>query len=326
MALTSGPVAVIGAGMAGAACVRALADYGMAVRVFDKGRSVGGRLAQRRTPAGTFDHGAQYLGARDPEFAKQVTAWRERGLVADWPEAANAAGRPVTVGVPAMNAPVKALLDGLSVDTGFRVAALVQLGDGWAVRGEGGATQGPFAAVLLAVPAAQAVQLLETAGPERAVSLILRLGGVRMAPCWSLLVAFEEGLALEAPALRLDGTLAWAARNGSKPGRGGGECWTVHAGPAWSAEHLERSPDAIAPELLAAFAAETGIALPTPSYLAAHRWRYALVERPLGDSCIWDPAMQLGLCGDWCIGPRIEAAWLSGRAMAAALANGRGAR
>jgi renalase len=62
--------------------------------------------------------------------------------------------------------------------------------------------------------------------------------------------------------------------------------------------------------------------LPAPAYLSAHRWRYALVERPLGEPCLWDEALRLGLCGDWCLGPRVEAAWMSGRALAAALANG----
>lgn len=316
-------VAVVGAGMAGAACARGLADAGVPVCVFDKGRSVGGRMAQRRVGADVFDHGAQYLSARDPAFVVEVDAWRERGLVVDWPGAESSAGGSVLVGVPAMNAPVKALLEGLQVSTGFRVAGVSHGLGGWSVRGEDGKRQGPFSAVVLAVPAPQAVDLVRGAGPERATSLILRLGAVRMAPCWSVLAAFDRQLPLEASALRVDGVLAWAARNGSKPGRGDREAWTLHAGPAWSAERLEWQPEQVAPELLTAFAETVGGGLPKPSYLTAHRWRFALVERTLGESCIWDPALRLGLCGDWCLGPRVEAAWLSGRALAAALANDR---
>ena len=84
---------------------------------------------------------------------------------------------------------------------------------------------------------------------------------------------------------------------------------------------LERRPEEITPALLAAFAAFVPRALPPPTYQAAHRWRYALVERPLGEPCVWDPALRLGLCGDWCLGPRVEAAYLSGTALAAALVN-----
>jgi len=52
-------IAVVGAGIAGLACARKLIDAGHAVRVFEKSRGVGGRMATRRTPQGTYDHGAQ---------------------------------------------------------------------------------------------------------------------------------------------------------------------------------------------------------------------------------------------------------------------------
>jgi hypothetical protein len=51
-------VAILGAGIAGATAARRLADAGLKVRVFDKGRGVGGRMATRRIGAIQFDHGA----------------------------------------------------------------------------------------------------------------------------------------------------------------------------------------------------------------------------------------------------------------------------
>ena len=75
-------VAVVGAGMAGAACARHLADRGLSVSLFDKGRSVGGRLAQRRVGDAVFDHGAQYIGVRDPGFAAVARTWCAGGLAA----------------------------------------------------------------------------------------------------------------------------------------------------------------------------------------------------------------------------------------------------
>jgi predicted NAD/FAD-dependent oxidoreductase len=54
---------------------------------------------------------------------------------------------------------------------------------------------------------------------------------------------------------------------------------------------------------------------PRPTYLAAHRWRYARVPRS-DRTCAWNAALQLGACGDWLLGPRVEQAWLSGIALA----------
>lgn len=316
-------VAIIGAGMAGAACARALTDAGITVLLFDKGRSVGGRLAQRRVELGIFDHGAQYFRVRDPAFMAAIEGWRAQGIVTSWPGAAGSDGGDVWVGVPAMSAPVKALLADLPVATGSRITKFCYATGGWTLIGEDDRRDGPFAAVLVAVPAPQAADLLATAEESGAAALLLRLGGVRMAPCWSVMAAFAAPLAVSAPALRpAGGPLAWAARNGSKPGRGEGEAWTLHATPDWSRDRLECEPVEVASALLAAFAAALDGTLPDVTYLAAHRWRYAFAERPLGEPCLWDPALRIGLCGDWCLGPRVEAAFVSGQALATAVLAG----
>ena len=75
-------IAVIGAGIAGVAGARALADAGHQVRVFEKSRSPGGRMATRRTVHGSFDHGAQYFTVRDPGFQCTVQAWVAGGIAA----------------------------------------------------------------------------------------------------------------------------------------------------------------------------------------------------------------------------------------------------
>ena len=58
-----------------------------------------------------------------------------------------------------------------------------------------------------------------------------------------------------------------------------------------------------------------GQGLHEPIVLAAHPWRYACVERALGQDCLWDPATGLGLAGDWCVGAHAEAAFMSGTAL-----------
>jgi predicted NAD/FAD-dependent oxidoreductase len=56
--------------------------------------------------------------------------------------------------------------------------------------------------------------------------------------------------------------------------------------------------------------------LPPTEGRFAHRWRYARVDRPLGEEAWWDAARRIGACGDWCLDARVEAAFLSGRALA----------
>jgi renalase len=54
---------------------------------------------------------------------------------------------------------------------------------------------------------------------------------------------------------------------------------------------------------------------------AAHRWRWALPVDPLPEPFLLDEKQALGLAGDWCGGPRVEGAYLSGVALARAIAD-----
>lgn len=315
-------VAIVGAGLAGLACARTLAAHGTEVSLFDKGRAPGGRLATRRVEQDgrvlSFDHGAQYLTSRGPLFAATLDAAGARA----WPEQGK------RVGVPRMSAIGRGLAEGLDIALGREVTALSGEPGAWTLRhvaarrpgssAEDDAKQaGPFQAVALAIPAPQAAALLARPAPH--LGRVLEM--VRFAPCWTVMAAFPEKLALP-DTLRPDsGPIGWAARDSSKPGRDAStECWVVQAGPAWSRENLELPPAEAQAALLDAFAALAGAALPAPLYAAAHRWRYALVETPLGAPCLWEPARGLGAAGDWCIAARAEAAVQSGAALGAVMA------
>jgi hypothetical protein len=68
-----------------------------------------------------------------------------------------------------------------------------------------------------------------------------------------------------------------------------------------------------------AFSARVGRAI-APRHLAAHRWRYAMPVNPLSSTHLWDERQNLGIAGDWCNGPRLEGAYLSGLSLAEAVA------
>lgn len=321
MPITS--VAIIGAGLAGLACAKSLAAHGVEMRLLDKGRGSGGRLATRRVELDgvtiSFDQGAQYLTARGALFAATLDAVRAK----QWGDAS------WRVGVPRMSSIPRALADGLDVMLARHVVGIVGNPGAWRVRHLDAATvrpgrplpeaepaeDGPFSAVVLAVPAPQAAPLLADPAPHLAEVI----SAVCIAPCWTLMAAFRRRVALPDTLRPAGGAVGWAARDSSKPGRDHAlECWVVQAGPDWSREHLELPPAEAAALLLEAFRALAG-ELPEPAYAAAHRWRHSLVETPLGAPCLWDPAVALGACGDWCIAARAEAAAESGAAMAAAM-------
>jgi predicted NAD/FAD-dependent oxidoreductase len=134
------------------------------------------------------------------------------------------------------------------------------------------------------------------------------------------MVAFDSPVAADFDAAfveeRRGSPLGFIARDSTKPGRASGERWVLHAGPAWSAAHLEDPAEAVGPALLEALEQIIGAAAPSVLSLSAHRWRYALPTSLHAARCVHDDGVRLGACGDAFNGARVEGAWLSGRALA----------
>jgi predicted NAD/FAD-dependent oxidoreductase len=330
--------------MAAITCARTLVQAGHRVTVFEKSHNVGGRMSTRTTPFGTFDHGAQYFTVRDPRFlqALQTTptvckAWSantvqvldERGRVA-------AVGQPPReshwVPTPGMSALVrrwaKPLVDGMHVEFQTRVTHIERDSlnkTQWQLRttGTGDSTHvfSGFDAVVLAIPSTQTQALLETAPKTGAMRK--KMEKVTVDPCWTLMLAFPQavqpGLTTLGPqwnaARSTHHRIAWLARESSKPGRNVIERWTVQASAAWSAEHLQDDAARVQAKLLKAFSEVTGIRA-QPAHIETHRWLYAKTDKPLGKTHLWDAKAGLGVCGDWCVGHRVEDAFVSGLELA----------
>ena len=298
-------IAVIGAGISGLVAARRLHEAGHVVSVFDKSRGVGGRMATRRAGDWRFDHGAQFFTARGAAFRDFVAAGVREGWAAPWFE-------DRFVGVPTMNAPAKALAEGLNVTLGTEIAWLSRASGRWRLSTADAQLTGAFDAVLVAAPAPQAARMISTADIDPAPVV----GDVTYAPCWTLMLGFGDAPALPRDHMRRDdGPVAWMARNASKPGRPVGEAVVVHASPDWSREHLEAPGATVENDMLAAFRDMSGVT-EAPVFRAVHRWRYAMVESAMPSSCWWDADEGLGACGDGFGGPRVEAAFDSGVALA----------
>ena len=229
--MPTGPlhIALIGAGIAGITCARTLAQGGHRVSVFEKSDGVGGRMATRSTPFGSFDHGAQYFTVRDPRFALALQT--APGLCKPWSANAvrvlDALGRVAEaslphpqshwVAVPGMSSLVRqwslplvqnALQSAeqassvtlqTTVEHIERDALNTQRWQLRTVGADGGNTvYSGFDAVLLAMPHAQAAALLQhsTLEPKQAKEfakkVVKEIAKVDVAPCWTLMLAFPK--------------------------------------------------------------------------------------------------------------------------------------
>ncbi|MCA3013481.1 MAG: FAD-dependent oxidoreductase [Myxococcaceae bacterium] len=333
-------VAVVGAGVAGAAAARTLADAGHAVTVFDKGRGPGGRASTRREGEATFDHGAPCFQVTDERFARWARAWWQERVLAEWrPRVVTLGGTGTTgeaqrpspegggekppvrlVATPGMNALLERMLRGLDVRFQTRVDGLSRREERFGLTGEGGHPLGEYDAVVVALPGPQAAALVD----PLSYAYASRLREAVLAPTWAVMLGFAGSLGLDFDEAQVTvGPLGWLGREASKPERRPGERWVLHASTAWSQRHVDEAPEVVLPQLVDAFFATTGAARVSPTTAMAHRWRYAQVATPLGEPCALHESGRVVACGDWCLGPGLEAAWLSGLAAAGRL-NGLG--
>ncbi len=349
-------IAVVGGGMAGVVAARTLVQAGHRVTLFERNHGFGGRMATQRTEFGGFDHGAQYFTVRDARFE---TALRSNATTVVRPWSAStvrvldelgrvlASAPPPTephfVASPGMSALVTLwaqplahpeLHGGLAARTLLdthvaRIERDALHPEQWQLRAEdshgGQQVIGGFDRVVLAMPHLQIHDLLLASG--LAPELRRALTPVHVAPCWTLMVAFPQAMQPGLPHLgpqwnaarSTHHRISWLARESSKPGRDPIERWTVQASPAWSTKHLEDDAERAKAKLLKGFAEITGIRA-TPTHAVAYRWRFAQTQTPLGASHLFDKALGIGLCGDWCLGHRVEDAFVSGLEMALAIA------
>ncbi len=322
--------AIIGAGIAGLACARTLREAGATVTVFEREQVPGGRAATLIEQAGPYDHGAQYLTARAERFVTAVRRWEADGIVQHW------RGRIVAFGngdienktpsaerfvpVPGARRLGLHLANGLDVRFSTPIAGLTRGGEGWFLDGEApaGGRFGPFDAVCVAVPSDAAAALLLEHTP-----LAEQARTVQWDPCWAVMLALanKSGAEFEGAFINDDPILGWVALDSSKPRRGRvegvAERWVLHAKPRWSRRYFDMEEAQVARWLARSFSARLRRTL-IPLHVRALRWTHATPLNPLPQQFLWDETHRLGMAGDWCDGPRIEGAYLSGQALAEA--------
>lgn len=302
-------VAVVGAGIAGAACAGALRASGIEVELIERGRAPGGRLASPSVHGRRVDLGAAYFTVQDDGFGTVVNAWARRGLAREWTarlDALSDGGREAKDGPMRWAAPgglrslVRDLLDGGPAPVLEReVRSLDEL---------------DHDAVVLAMPDPQAAHLLGPAPGDVTYEPVVAVAAGWAARGWPLdAAAFVNG----------DPDVSLVVDDGARRGDGAAVL-VAHSTPQLAARHLDDPDGAVAP-VLAALRRLLGLEA-APDWTHAHRWRFAKPAGTHGDAPFGLRELAgrpVGRCGDsWCPSgsPRVEAAWLSGDRLGRSLA------
>ncbi|MEZ4961390.1 MAG: FAD-dependent oxidoreductase [Saprospiraceae bacterium] len=308
-------VIIVGAGMAGLSAARHLNKANISCLVLDKGRGVGGRMATRRVGDATFDHGAQFFSAKTPSFQSFVKEARQMGAVNEWWPGIPDTTHPRWIGASGMNAVPKFLHENLTILQGKKVAHIAQAAKGWQVTTDNNETF-ESAALILTIPAPQAIELLEISETGLTSDDWSPLRQIAYHPCLAVLATLDQPSNLPDPGgMQMDGSIiSWMADN-FKKGISKTPSITLHASPAFSRHHLDGDLNSAGEILLEA----AGTWLQPASIVdwQIHRWRFSLAyERH--PSPYWQAGISFPLLfgGDGFGMGNVEGAFLSGLAMA----------
>lgn len=337
--MTRTDVLVVGAGVAGVSAAAAAAATGARVHLLDQGRQPGGRLGLRQLPDGrVVDTGAAYLTVRSPEFTGHVRGWQQAGLIVEWTDRVDVIDRAGWhTGLPgpmrwAAPAGLRCLAThdvtslgraGVTAEAGAAVRSVVPTVDGvtvdWTDLATGEGRTEDVAGVVLAMPAPQAQRLLAERVPGPGYEPVLSVWAAYPDRRWR---AFPAAFVNDHP------VLGFLADDGSRRGDDA-PVLVAHTTAAFAGTYLPgpagTAPDpgeAIEPVLAAVAEILGGTGEPTAT--GVMRWGLA---RPVGgrpEPFGWC-GPRIVTCGDaWHVlageRPRVESAWLSGRAAGGSLA------
>jgi renalase len=328
-------VLVVGAGAAGLACARALADAGVQTVVLDRARGVGGRCATRRVDGRPVDHGLVFLHGSDPALLAAIEAVDSPRLDG-WPARVHGTGAPCQPAAfraeevrvafeDGVSAFPKRLARGLDVRLGQDVHRLTADRGVVEVATRVGETC-RSRTVVLALAIEQARPLLNGLGAadDEVVGVQRLLATLATVPCLTLLAGFPRRVG-EPPwdiAYPEDSVVFQLVCNDSAK-RADPPLTTLvfQARPAWSRRHLDEAPEAWSAEMLAEAGRLLGPWAATPTWTQAHRWLHARLEagNELAAPVLLDlgGGARLGLAGElFAPGGGLQAAFASGRRLA----------
>ncbi len=315
-------IAIIGAGLSGLVLADLLRNH-CNITIFEKARGVGGRLATRYNEIGhQFDIGAQFFIAKSNQFKQYISSFIEKKLLVPWEGKFIEIDRdrtlretrwydafPHYVASPKMTSWCKALATDHQLHLSTRICNIISDQGVHYLKTHEGVVYGPYIGVLLAIPVAQAIELL-----PKTTHYLPQLNRYSMMGCFSLMLGFSEKLPIDfCAALVKNSDISWISNNATRPGGNKRPpSLTVLSTNIFADSHAESDHSKVMEYLEnVTFNVLKSYNFPSITYRDIHHWHYANMKKVIGPSSFFDSNHFIGVCGDWCHQGLVEAAYLT---------------
>ena len=311
---------ILGSGIAGSTIANLLSKK-YSVHVFDKARGPGGRSSNKRFKNNlSFDHGVQYISPKSKPFIKYIHKLHKNKILKSWDDNHldfTFEKKPFStkyIGIKANNDLVKYNLKNIKQSFASPIEKINFKKYFWEITLKN-KSKHQFKSLIITCPFPQLKKLAKNYLNKN----ILKLN-VQMQPNITVMLALKNQKTLPISSIKFnDDILAWAANENSKKRfKSNINLWTLQATLKWSKKAINKykNDKSIMSGLITRFIKLTGFEKNKIIFKRIHGWKYSYNYEKTPYLSIWNKKINLGVCGDWLNGPKVENAWLSANDLA----------
>ena len=311
---------ILGSGIAGSTVANLLSKK-YSVHVFDKARGPGGRSSNKRFKNNlSFDHGVQYISPKSKLFTKYIKKLCRNKILKSWDDNHldfTFEKKPFStkyIGRKANNDLVKYNLKNIKQSFDSPIEKVDFKNYFWEITLKNNSKY-QFKSLILTCPFPQLKKLARNYLDKDVLKL-----KVQMQPNITVMIALKNQKNLPISSIKFnDDILAWVANENSKKRyKSNINLWTLQATLKWSKKTINKykTDKSIMNQLIMRFINLTGFEKNKIIFKKIHGWKYSYNYDKTPYLSIWNKKINLGICGDWLSGPKVENAWLSANDLA----------
>ena len=310
---------IIGSGISGATIASILSKK-YSLDVYDKARGIGGRSSNKKLNKNeSFDHGVQYISPKSALFKKFINSLIKKRIVKKWP------GKHIflstkkkeekkhikIIGTKGNNAISKYLLKDIDCNFNSEVVKIFNKNKVWEISFSDGSKKF-YKSLILTCPFAQLKKL-----SKKYIKHSFINKKIKMDANITVMIVIKKNRSNISSYFFNDKILGWAGNENSKKRfTSKNNLWTLQSTYSWANKRINRNrenKEINSKIIIEQFFKLTGIKKTKVLFSLNHGWKYSSNSKPLRINSYWNSSLNLGVCADWFVGPRLESGWISAK-------------
>ena len=308
---------VIGSGISGAT-IASLLSKKNSVHIYDKARGPGGRSSFKRlNKSKGFDHGAQYISPKSIKFKKFIEKLLKKRILKIW------RGKHIylkknkrenknhikIIGMKGNNDISKYLIKNIKCNFQSELEKIKFIDRKWKLDFKNNQTK-YYDKLILTCPFPQLKKISRNFIKDPFIKQ-----KIKMDANITVMIEIKKTNKIVSSYLFNDKILGWAAKENSKKRfKSNNDLWTLQSTNLWANKKINKNKENKVINsniLIDRFFKLTGIKKTKILNSLNHGWKYSSNSRSLKVKSYWNTKLNLGICADWFVGPRVEAGWIS---------------